>query len=303
MAFDYATLSDVRTAEVMSGEIVRLLAARSGDSLLRHPALLYAGNNSGSGSSVVTVGHYGLDGYDIMGTVSDGGTVSATDLTDGSTSITLVRKSLRYTPTDLARLTDPHGVINPARFAQSMVVSASETLVDLVANLGGGFSNAVGSSGVDATVTDFLNAKGQLENNDVPGPYAAVLHPQQWTDITNDMNTSSGGAIAFNPVAPELIRVVGNGYKGEFAGVQVFTSTRVPASGGNRQGFMFGRSAIMWADGSAPIVDPSRQVMIRNILFEIERNAAAGTTEFVGHYYVGVSEGIDAAGVGIITDQ
>jgi hypothetical protein len=303
MAFDFAALTNLRTAEVLSGIVIRLLAARTGETLLRHPALIYAGSINTRGTNVLKIGQVGLDGYDIFGSYGDGATIAATDLTDDATTVTVTRRGLRYTPTDLARLTDPNGIINFNRFGQSMVRSASETIVDLIANLGGSFTNTVGSSGVDMTARNFLEAKGTLENNNVEGPYAAELHPQQFTDLIIDLNLNGGGAIQFSPAPAELMAVVGNGYKGTLAGVHIFTSTRVPASGGNRQGFMFGRGAIAWGEGSAPLDDPNNQVKYGNLLFERDRDAKTGTTDWVGQWYLGVTEVIDEAGVGIITDQ
>jgi hypothetical protein len=303
MAFSYSALTDLKTAEVMSGIVVRLLAPRTGETLLRHPSLIYAGDIETRGSNVLKIGHVGLDGYNIFGSVTDGATVAATDFTDGSSTVTVTRRALRYSPTDLARMTDSTGTINFQRFGESMVRSASETLVDLIANLGGGFTTTVGSSGLDMTARNFLDAKGALENNDVEGRYFALLHTQQFTDLIIDLNLNGGGAIQWNPASAELMRVVGNGYKGTLAGVDIFTSTRVPASGGNRQGFMAGAGAIAWGAGSAPLDDPNNQVKYGKLLFERDRDAAAGTTDWVGQLYLGVTEVLDGAGVGIITDQ
>ena len=276
MAFDFAALSNFTTAESIGGEILRLLAARQGSALLSHPALVYTGAINGRGSTVITTPHAGLDGYDLLASTNDGSTVSATDFTTGATQLTMARYALRYTPTDLAKLTDATGLINATRFAQSMFVSATETLASLVAALGGGFTSSVGSSGVNMTFADFLAAVATLENANVPGPYACVLHTQQFSDLLADLQVNSGGAIQFNAVNAAMLASTGSSYKGTLAGVDIFTTTRVPASGGNRQGFMFGRGAILWGDGSAMVDDPANQVMVGKLLFERERNAAAG---------------------------
>lgn len=303
MAFDFAHLTHTTTAEAIGGEMLMLLAARGGGALLTHPALVYGGAVNATGSNVVTTPHLGLDGYNIFATFSDGTSIDATDPTFSSTQVTVAKYGLRYSPTDLARLTDATGIINPQRFAQSMFVSATETLVSLIAALGGGFASTVGSSGVDMTVADFLAAIRQLENNNVQGPYLCLLHPQQFSDLLADLSLTSGGAIQYNAAAPDLLSRTGSSYKGTLAGVDIFTSTRVPASGGNRQGMMIGRGAIIWIDGTALLDDPSTQAMYGKVLFERDRNPATGVTEWVAQTYFGVAEGIDLAGVGIITDQ
>ncbi len=55
---------------------------------------------------------------------------------------------------------------------------------------------------------------------------------------------------------------------------------------------------------SAPRSDADfTQVVLGNeVLFEKDRNAPAGLTEYVSHMHFGVVEVLDAAGVSIITD-
>lgn len=304
MAFDYSTIAtDARAAEALSAEYLLLLADRN--ALPQHPALMYAGDASGSGSATIKIPHLGLEGYDTMASTGDGSTVSATDLTDAHTDVTVARYSLRRSPTDLARMTGPAGQFSPSVFAQDMFQAANGRLVSLVAALGDGFSNTIGTSGSNLTYAQFLAAKAELEISDVQGPYMAILHPRQWADLRADVATNAGGSIAFDPASPEMIRVMGQGYVGNYAGVDVFVTSRVPTANASadRAGCMFGRGAVVWADATPALDDPSSQILLGNkVLFEQDRDAAAGITEFVGHYYVGVAEGIDAAGVGIITD-
>ena len=299
----YASIGDLRLSEALSAEYLRLLAAR--EALPNHPALIHSGDATGSGSSTIKLGHLGIDGYDLLASTGDGSTVTPTAHTDGSTTVTVARYSKAYAPTDLARLTDPSGLISPERFAVDALASANATLVNLIAALGSGFSNTVGASGSDATVQNFMDAKRQLNVSDAGGALMAVLHPQQWADVMDDLILNAGGAIQYDPAAPELIRVMGNGYQGSLAGVDVFTTTRIPTAnaGDDRAGFMFARGAVVWADASPPVDDPTRQMLVGGkVLFEVDRDALAGLTNWVSHYYVGVAEGIDAAGVGIITD-
>jgi hypothetical protein len=65
---------------------------------------------------------------------------------------------------------------------------------------------------------------------------------------------------------------------------------------------MVAPGAVLWADMTPRITAPSTQVIIDKVLFEIERRALEGDTANVGTAWLGVSEGQDAAGVGIITD-
>lgn len=300
----YASIADLRTAEALSGMVIQLLAAR--DALPNHPALFYAGSASGTGSAVVKVPHVGLDGYDRLATVADGALLTASAITDGATTITVARKSKAYAPTDLARLTGPDGQFDASAFATDAVRAASATLVELVADVTDGFTANVGASGVNLTIAVFLEAKAVLENANVPGPYLCILHPQQWADLISDIATNaSNGSVVFDPASPAAIATLGNGFKGDLFGVQVFTSTLVPTAnaGADRAGGMFGRGAVMWCDAEPVIDHPESQILLGGkILFERSREALYGLTNYVTSAYMGVSMGIDAAGVSIFSD-
>lgn len=300
----YSDITDLRTAEALSGMVIQLLAAR--DALPNHPALMYAGSAEGSGSAVVKVPHIGLEGYNTLAATSDGAAVTATTISDGATTITVARKSRAYAPTDLAKLTGPAGQLDAAAFASDAVRSAAATLVELVAAVTDGFTTTVGSTTVNLVISDFLAAKAALANANVPGPYLCILHPQQWADLVSDIATNdSNGSVVFDPASPEAIARLGTGFQGDLFGVQVFTSTFVPTANAaaDRAGGMFGRGAVIWAD-AAPIVDvPDSQILLGGkILFERDRDALSGLTNYVTHAYMGVSKGIDSAGVSIISD-
>ena len=89
-------------------------------------------------------------------------------------------------------------------------------------------------------------------------------------------------------------------------GADVFTSTYVPTanSSADRAGGVFGRGAIVWADGTIVNDDPTGQSMVigGKILFERARTAKSGLTAYVSHRYLGAAEGVDLCGVSIITD-
>ena len=298
----YPGIGDLRVAEMMSGEYIRLAAAR--EALPNHPALWYAGDTAGKLTTTVKVGHVGLDGFDMLSSRAEDAEGANTALTDGSTTVTVAPFFKSYAASDLARLTGADGILDATRFAMDAVVTVGQKIVDLVANITDSFSATVGSTGVNATLADHLSAKAILEIANVPGPYLAVYHPRQWNDIIQDAYLNSGGAVQFDPATPALVRQLGNGFKGTLAGVQVFTTTRVPTanSGADRAGGMFGRGAVVWADASIPVDDPSNQISLGKALFERDRNARKGETAWITHYYCGASMAIDDFGVSIITD-
>jgi hypothetical protein len=299
----YSSISDLRTAEALSAEYLMLLADRN--ALPNHPALLKIGRGNGLGSSVLKTPELGLMGYDLLTSTGDGSAVANTALTDGSATVTIARYSKSYEPTDLALLTDPStGFLRPDVFALDAIASQATTLSSLVANVTDDFTATVGSTGVDLTIANFLAAIATLEVAKVVPPYLAILHPVQIGDLRSALSTV-GGAIQWMPASAEQMAMLGNGYRGKFMGVDIFASSYVPTknSGADRGGAMFGRGAVVWADAAPPPAGDSNQLVIGDaLLFERSRTAKSGLTAYVSHAYMGVSLGIDAAGVSIITD-
>lgn len=300
----YSGIADLRTAQALSAEILLLLADRN--ALPNHPSLVYAGDAVGRGSSVLKVPGVGLGGYDLLTAPGDGSPVANTALTDAAYTVTVARYSKSYEASDLARLTDPsNGKIKIGEFAMDAVQSANNTLVSLVANVTDDFTATVGATGVDLSVANFLAAIQTLEVAKNVGPYMAILHPQQMGDLRTAIASVTGGAVQWLPASQEQIQILGNGYRGQWMGVDIFSSSYVPTAnaGADRAGGMFARSAVLWADSSIPEENDANQLILANkIMFERERTAKSGLTAYVTHYYVGVSKGNDAAGVSIITD-
>lgn len=298
----YTVIADAVTAEVASGTYLRKLAAR--EALPNHPALLQAESPTPGGSTTIKIPVAGIDGFNTLTATADGDAVAYTEFDFDKVSVTVARQSKAYGLTGLAKVTDRTGLLSGPALAQDAFNSATAQLTKMIAALGAGFSNVVGTSGANASLSIFLDAKRALSVANVPGPYMAILHPVQWGDIVEDLALNAGGALQWDPANADLIAATGSGYQGKLAGVDVFTTTHVPTAnaGADRAGFMFGRGAIAWASATPMLDNPSHQILMGDVLFEWERNALSDLTSAVTHYYVGVSEGIDAAGVGIVTD-
>ena len=301
----YSTIGDLALSEQLSGLVVQLLADRN--ALPNHPALMRLPSINGIGSTTQKISEIGLMGYDKLASVAESAVAANTALTDGSVTVAVSRYSKAYEASDLARLVDSQGIVNAPMMALDAVISASVTLRDIIANLVGNFSNTVGSTGVDATFVNFLDATTQLEVSNVEGPYLAILHPVQFADIRKDMVTTTGGAIQYNAGSQALLDGMKGsaGYRGLLAGVDVYTTTDVPDVNGGADfgGGMFGRGALAYATGIVPADPDLPQVNVGEFtLFEKDRTARSALTAYVSHAYLGASEVIDTAGVSIITD-
>lgn len=297
-------IADETTSEVAAGNYLLLLADRN--ALPAHPALMYQGSINGMGSTTKKVPHLGLLGYDIPGTATEGDPAANTSLTDASSTITTVQKTKVYEPSDIAKMIDAQGFLSPEFLALDAVVTGAVLMTSMVANVIDDFTAYVGVSGVDASISDFLDMITTLEIAKVQGPYLFAGHPVQWGDIRKDVVTASGGAIQWNPGSQALIDAMkGIGYQGIYFGVDCFTTAHTPTAnaGADRAGGMWGQGGVLWMDGEPPLEDPVNQMLLQGkVLFERGRVVAGGTTKYAQHRYLGVAIGINACGVSLITD-
>jgi N4-gp56 family major capsid protein len=170
-------------------------------------------------------------------------------------------------------------------------------LCSLLAGLNSSGSGAVGTSGADLTVANFIEAIYTLELANAPGQKVCVLHPVQKMDLFNALTDASNGAAVFTNL-PELVRegrlpegLTTNGFWGVFCGVPIYVTTEVDTAntGADRAGAMFVREALTL-------------VQLRPLRVEYQRDASARSTEVVATIAYGIGENIDTFGVPIITD-
>lgn len=305
---DFAALSgNARVSAVLHQTIQAKLADKA--SLWRHPAITYFGGLSGSGSTALQVPVVGLAGTDVMAAVSDGSSVSNTSLTTGSATITIARQSLRYDLTDLASLSNPiaGGMgVGIEGLAESIVTGAEMRFTSMVCALASGVSTSVGSTGVDLSVATFYSAIYGLQLTANDTEFMAILHPQQINDLITSLRAETG-AVQYLPATAEQIAAHGPGLRGSFAGVSLFSSTKIPTAnaGADYAGVMFARGFCGYADGTPSPVQGAGGLILpagTPIVVELERDAASALTKIVGSYYVGVAEIEDARAVQIISD-
>jgi len=170
-------------------------------------------------------------------------------------------------------------------------------LCALLATLNNSGSGPVGSTGVDLTIADFIEAIYTLEVNNAPGQPVCVLHPVQKMDLFNALTDTSNNAAVFTNL-PELVRegrlprgAATNGFWGVFCGVPIYVTTEVDTanSGADRAGAMFVPEAMVL-------------VQLRPLRVEYQRDASARSTEVIATVAYGVGENVDTYGVPIITD-
>jgi len=299
----YSGLGDLRLAETLSTQFMLLLADRNW--LGNHPALFDAGDVSGTGSTVVKIPQIGLDGYDAAASAAESGNSANVALTDTSTTVTVARQTLARETSGLAQITDP-GFLTSPTWANDAFGAMNARMTNMITALMSGFSSSVGSTGVNLSVANFLAAKATLAvNNALDSTPLAILSSVQMADLMAELATTSGGAVQFLQATADLVQARGLGFQGQFLGVDLFSSNRVPTAnaGADFAGGMFTRGAVVTAFGTPFVEDPTQQVAIAGrILFERDRTARTDLTAYVSHFYYGVAEGQDLRGVAIVTD-
>jgi len=296
--------TDLRLAVCLDQSLLVTLTDQA--SIRRLPgAVSYLGSVSGTGSDTSRLRFTGLGGADpFVATAAENTDVSDTVPSHTAVDIAVVRAALRRDISDLAITTGFAQDLDPARLAGDMAASLESYFNSLIATQIATAATDVGTSGVDMSVDDFYDAVFTLEQASAPGPYFAMLAPGQITDFQSSLRSESG-AVSLSPATQSMLQIAGQGLVGEFMGVQLFKSSDVISSGGNRHGAMWGAGALGYKIAVVtPQIGAGSAVVVRQdeLVVEITRDASAATTEVVGNAYVGAGLLEQARIVGIVTD-
>jgi len=299
---------DLRLQKMISQEI-RLLLTDS-TNLRNTPFVDFVGSINGMGSDTIRVRKAGLDGYDGFSAFSgttEANAVSETNLTDAHVDVVCKRNSLMYKISDMASMTGlGGGDIDPFRIAESIANSYEALFADLTGATVAGFTTVKGTTANDLSVDVFLEAINALEaaasGVGAPGPYVAVLHPKQWADLQDDILGLSTGILQFVQASYEAISAKGSHYKGNFMGVEIYTSSYITDDGTDHTGAIFAPGAIGYATGMpAGLPGAAESMEMGEVMVEMDREADKALTQIVGHAYLGMSIIDQDRGVAILS--
>lgn len=230
-------------------------------------------------------------------------TLTAAALTDGTdmtntafapTTVTLTvgEVGLLLQLTDLARFSS---IADYAFYGSEAGKAVAEKLITDITALGAGFSTTIGSTGVNLTEQNFRDGKTTLIAAKVPGPYFAMLHPQQVNDLEGSIGStiSAAGTTGTSARAETNDLSMGPGLNaGTFYQVQVLSSSTVPTANAGAD-----RAGMMAASGRA-----LAYVEKWGARSELERDISKRATEVAVTSAYAVGELDDTSGVAIITD-
>lgn len=289
MASDFATnptttstFDDVSLAAIISDEVKDALMA-----VVVTPALLDFYDLSGEPSKAVKIPK--ADKF-TAAAVAEGVELANTPLTSTSVTLTASEIGIMATITDVLELSDIPAA-HAARLRQLGRAMGDKLDVDICA-LFAGFTNAVGSTGVNISLANLLDAIYTLESVDAGGlgSLVGVLHPRQTADLRTELEADA--ASIYTNTSPGSLSKAMAGYFGSWFGIDIFQSTNVPTAnaGADRAGGIFVRNyALGLAQKWAAKVEPMRWAPIRGWVL-------------VASAMYGVGEIEDSAGVEVTTD-
>ena len=304
MAINHAGLETAnRYAAALDASIEYLLFNHG--FLRNSPALVDKGTVNGTLSDTATIRQLQMDPF--AAASSDSSIESETDETPGSATIAVTRQSLVRRISDLATLTGTAQDLSPRSLAAQMVSAYDMRFDALVATAIATASTNVGSSGVDMSHDNFVDAIYALEVAGARGPFYCMLHGRQLADWQDDLRNETG-AIIYNKATTDMLKAHGQGVVGEYMNVVILKSNHVTANGGNREGAMWSHGALGWKRG---IVDPRSMpgagahtfIQQDELLVEIGREIDGSRTVIAGNAHVGVGVLQQSMLVGIVTDE
>lgn len=292
-SLDYTNLynsgNGIRLAYMIQNEVNTLLADPT--NIAMYPGIVNTGSIDGMGSDTLTSRFVDMGFGDVFAPTNDDAEVSASTINVSNIDITAARYALRYDLSSLAQMTGFGSDLDPLSISQMMFQSATATMSQLIATEFQNITtNSVGTSGVDLSVDDILDAIFKLED-DSNSQFACILHSVQFADFRQSLRSESNNAFGFNEASYEMMKAKAPGYAGSWGGVEFFKSNRVTETGGNKIGAMLGANAIGYVLGTpqntqlsdgrlAPAGSPA--------IVEWTRNANYDRTEITGNMYFGV---------------
>ena len=294
---------NLRAAEIFNSLIWETLVDRTD---LRS-TLMLLGDVGGSGSDTLTTPTATFNSAMAAANTDETTAAGNTALSSGSVSLAVAHQILAYELSDKFMITAGGGNLNIGTLAAKMAEAYILRITDLVCETQASFTTDVTAT-AKMDVDSFVNAVGTLEQAVVPGPYYAVLHNAQWSQLQDSLRSESNSTMAYAPATYEQIAIKGPGYVGRLLGVDCFSVDSVTDSASKYNGAMYGLGAIALVEASprmsmpgsvAATVTPSGSP----VYAEFSRTADPGLSSVIGHAFCQVGLLEDARGCGVLSDS
>ncbi|MDP2307988.1 MAG: hypothetical protein Q8P18_18330 [Pseudomonadota bacterium] len=295
----YSGVGSARLSEILHSELHVILADYTDLSAL----VPVVREMNGAGSTTLKTAR--VDWDNAMAAVAENASTSNTALSFDSVTGSFARQALQRQASDLYEITGSMPDASIPAIAQSMALAAMLRKTDMICTLFSSVSGTVGTTTVDLTVSDMYSAMFALMNTSVPLPYIAALYPVQFTDFMSSLQGEVGPQ-AFAPATQAMLAAKGPGYKGNWQGIEFFTSDSIPTANGgaDSNGCLFSPNAFAAIRARQNVVVGGQVVFPdAEVAVEFERDAGGALTKIVGNLWYGCYEQEDALAVGIVTDR
>ena len=298
-----ANTTSTLAAILADGSIASAFALSIADrhSFLSHDIIRqsYIADLAGRSSTTAEKPVYGY-GANLMASETEGTGVSATAISVAALTATVGGFALRRDTSSLAQ-----SIIGMDRLGASaligndLAVSATMTLVNSIASVIDDFTNTEADTGVALTLAKVISALATFSANNMRGPIMGVLHSKQWSDLSSNIATTGSGSVQFSDAGAQLAAFTDDSFKGNFLGVDWFTSNQVVFQNGvtDRGGAIFGPDGIVWATATPTVDNPALQTVIGAgqlpVLVDLARDGGAGVSEITARCFIGTSKGLE----------
>lgn len=182
--------------ELVAAEIVSRLVIDAAYSEAVMPPLVRVADISGDGTLTVEFPKWPLLTAADLTEVTD---LTSSAVNTTSTLVTADEAGIMITVTDMLLNGAGLGGLEP--FATELGKSLANKIDTDILAASSNFTNSVGTSGATLTEANFLSAIYTLELGNARGPFVAVLHPYQVSNLRSAIS-AAGGALWGGPSAP-----------------------------------------------------------------------------------------------------
>jgi len=299
-----ALTADLRMAAVIQAQVQMQMA----DTASLRNFITFVGDINGSGSDSIRLRYADFGAKTPMAAAADGGDIAASSMDGSVATVTIARSFLRYDLTDLLVMSSLGRDLDPFVIAEGLAGSATARINEIICSTFTNATNSVGTSGVNMSTDDFMDALYQLEltNNPNPSRWMCVLHNRQLADLQASLRAENNNFLAFSPATEAMSSAKENGFVGSLLGVRVFKSAYVQPDAGNLNyiGMMFSERGVGYGIGSVPPLAGATEVRPGGapVTVAFQRDESSGLTEVCAHLYCGASILEDDRCVKVITD-
>lgn len=254
--------------------------------------------NMGSDTMDVTID--AVPGASAAASSEISGGASNSAYTTGRYQHAVSRYLKKYQKTDLLGISG--GPINTSRVLRRLGESVALTFTDLACAAFPNLANVVGTAGDQMDTDTVFDGLFQLNLSNVPdGMIAAVLHARQINQLKTSLRGETG-AMQYDASTAAMLKQIGPGYKGSWAGVSFVQADSVTTVSSNHIGAMFGPGCYAWSfgpvGGIVAEIEADRIVAADEAAFiERVRDADNGMNSYILNFYPSWVEAEDLRGV------